>query len=75
MAALTKLPRWVIFTQAANLCRKIFSSTNKDQKSSNLDSSNGEVSLNIITRSEHTISRAHISENALKVLYRLHNNG
>ena len=75
MAALTKLPRWVIFTQAANLCRKIFSSTNKNQKSSNLDSSNGEVSLNIITRSEHTISRAHISENALKVLYRLHNNG
>lgn len=49
--------------------------SNKQQSSSNPDSSNGEVSLNIITRAEHTISRSQISDNALKVLYRLHNHG
>ncbi|MFV0574378.1 MAG: polynucleotide adenylyltransferase PcnB [Vibrio sp.] len=43
--------------------------------SSKQSDSNGEVTLNIITRQEHAISRAHISENALKVLYRLHNHG
>ncbi|OEF24622.1 polynucleotide adenylyltransferase PcnB [Vibrio rumoiensis] len=57
------------------MCRKLFTNTNKDQKSSNQDGSNGEVNLNIITRQEHTVSRSHISENALKVLYRLHNHG
>lgn len=34
-----------------------------------------ELSLNIITRQEHNISRQAISENALKVLYRLHGAG
>jgi len=34
-----------------------------------------ELSLNVITRQEHNISRKQISENALKVLYRLHNAG
>ena len=33
------------------------------------------VTPNIIPRSEHNISRANISENAVKVLYRLHNAG
>jgi poly(A) polymerase len=31
--------------------------------------------LKIVTREEHCISRSHISDNALKVLYRLHNAG
>ncbi|NRF63759.1 polynucleotide adenylyltransferase PcnB [Vibrio coralliilyticus] len=34
-----------------------------------------ELSLNIITRQEHNISRKQISDNALKVLYRLHGAG
>ncbi|WP_375754155.1 polynucleotide adenylyltransferase PcnB [Vibrio sp. HN007] len=34
-----------------------------------------EISLNVIPREEHNISRQQISENALKVLYRLHNAG
>lgn len=34
-----------------------------------------ELALNIITRQEHNISRQSISENALKVLYRLHGAG
>ncbi|WP_425445494.1 polynucleotide adenylyltransferase PcnB [Vibrio fujianensis] len=34
-----------------------------------------ELALNIITRQEHKISRQSISENALKVLYRLHGAG
>ncbi|UUM30198.1 polynucleotide adenylyltransferase PcnB [Vibrio japonicus] len=34
-----------------------------------------ELSLNVITRQEHNISRKQISDNALKVLYRLHGAG
>lgn len=34
-----------------------------------------ELALNIITREEHNISRKQISDNALKVLYRLHGAG
>lgn len=34
-----------------------------------------ELSLDVITRQEHNISRKHISDNALKVLYRLHGAG
>lgn len=34
-----------------------------------------ELSLNVFTREEHNISRKQISENALKVLYRLHSAG
>src|SRR5690554_343357 len=34
-----------------------------------------ELALNIITRQDHNISRQSISENALKVLYRLHGAG
>ena len=34
-----------------------------------------EIKLNIIERQQHNISRQDISENALKVLYRLHNAG
>ncbi|MCW8332282.1 polynucleotide adenylyltransferase PcnB [Vibrio sp. SCSIO 43135] len=34
-----------------------------------------ELALNIITRQEHNISRKQISDNALKVLYRLHGAG
>ncbi|MGO2507725.1 MAG: polynucleotide adenylyltransferase PcnB [Vibrio hibernica] len=52
------------------MCRKIFAPTSQNEHSSN-----GEVKLNIITRQEHPISRSHISDNALKVLYRLSNHG
>ncbi|CAH1608930.1 poly(A) polymerase I [Vibrio jasicida] len=34
-----------------------------------------ELALNVITREEHNISRKHISDNALKVLYRLNGAG
>ncbi len=33
------------------------------------------LALNVVTREEHNISRKHISDNALKVLYRLHSSG
>ncbi|MEZ8104968.1 polynucleotide adenylyltransferase PcnB [Vibrio clamense] len=36
---------------------------------------NGDLALNIITRQEHNISRKQISDNALKVLYRLNGAG
>lgn len=32
-------------------------------------------SARVISRTEHSVSRKHVSENALKVLYRLHNSG
>ncbi|MCV6071134.1 hypothetical protein OFP26_36740, partial [Escherichia coli] len=34
-----------------------------------------ELALNVITREEHNISRKQISDNALKVLYRLNGAG
>lgn len=60
--------RWVIFNQVASFCRKALSSD------SDTDSSE-DLKLNIITRQEHNISRKDISDNALKVLYRLNNAG
>ncbi|UAB72133.1 polynucleotide adenylyltransferase PcnB [Vibrio sp. SCSIO 43132] len=59
-----------MFSQVTRFCRKIL--TSKGQQNSR---SNGELTLNIITREEHNISRKQISDNALKVLYRLHNAG
>ncbi|WED22371.1 polynucleotide adenylyltransferase PcnB [Vibrio sp. JC009] len=48
----------------------------RNSESSREDSGAGaEISLNIIPREEHNISRQQISDNALKVLYRLHNAG
>ncbi len=72
---ITTFLRWVIFTQAANFCRKLFNNTKSDQSNVAQNRSHGDVNLNIITRQEHTISRAHISDNALKVLYRLNKHG
>lgn len=48
---------------------------NKNEYTSGASSAASDIALNIITRQEHSISRKKISDNALKVLYRLHGAG
>ena len=48
---------------------------NKNDQTPNKNDVYPELSLNVITRQEHNISRKQISDNALKVLYRLHGAG
>ena len=59
--------RCTIFSQFANFCRKVLG---KDEE--------GEIVAGdrlILSRDQHTISRRQISDNALKVLYRLNKSG
>ncbi|MBV1842580.1 polynucleotide adenylyltransferase PcnB [Photobacterium ganghwense] len=60
--------RCIIFNRVASFCRKVL---NRD--SSTLDTE--ELALQVYQRQEHGISRKDISENALKVLYRLNKAG
>ncbi|PSW18545.1 polynucleotide adenylyltransferase [Photobacterium sanctipauli] len=60
--------RCIIFNRVASFCRKVL---NRDN--STLD--NEELALQVYQRQEHGISRKDISENALKVLYRLNKAG
>lgn len=53
------------FTRVANFCCKVF---HRERAETALED---RCSLTIIPRNQHTISRKEISENALKVLYRL----
>ncbi len=48
---------------------------NKNDYTPSETNSYPELALNVITRQEHNISRKQISDNALKVLYRLHGAG
>ncbi|MCL9773420.1 polynucleotide adenylyltransferase PcnB [Vibrio methylphosphonaticus] len=48
---------------------------NKIENSENVHEVYGDISLHVYSREEHTVSRQKISDNALKVLYRLHNAG
>lgn len=61
--------RCIIFNRVASFCRKVL---NRDN-SSTLDTE--ELALQVYQRQEHGISRKDISENALKVLYRLNKAG
>lgn len=48
---------------------------NKTENSKNVHEVYGDIALHVYSREEHSISRKKISDNALKVLYRLHNAG
>ncbi|MGF1747349.1 polynucleotide adenylyltransferase PcnB [Vibrio cionasavignyae] len=48
---------------------------NKTENSKNVHEVYGDIALHVYSREEHTVSRQKISDNALKVLYRLHNAG
>ncbi len=64
--------RWAIFSQVASFCRRLISTEKNRHSDSDIQT---EITLNIIERQKHNISRQDISDNALKVLYRLHNAG
>nr|WP_086940332.1 polynucleotide adenylyltransferase PcnB [Thaumasiovibrio occultus] len=58
----------MIFNRVASFCRKVLNQNDKAPHKQ-------EVALQVIPREDHGISRSDISENALKVLYRLHKAG
>ncbi|WP_428463969.1 polynucleotide adenylyltransferase PcnB [Photobacterium kagoshimensis] len=58
----------IIFNRVASFCRKVLNIENSTRTTEDL-------TLQIIPRQEHGISRRDISENALKVLYRLNKAG
>ncbi|WP_274142987.1 polynucleotide adenylyltransferase PcnB [Enterovibrio qingdaonensis] len=57
-----------MFNRVTSFCRKVL---NRDNKTRDID----DLKLEVIPRQEHGISRKDISENALKVLYRLNKAG
>ncbi|WP_315710928.1 polynucleotide adenylyltransferase PcnB [Brenneria uluponensis] len=59
-----------MFTRVANFCRKVLNRENEMA-----ESGTEPQPLTVIPRDQHTISRRDISENALKVLYRLNKAG
>ncbi|HAT00975.1 MAG TPA: polynucleotide adenylyltransferase, partial [Pantoea agglomerans] len=65
------LSRCPIFTRVANFCRKVLK---RDEEEAPAEVE-PERLMTIIPRESHTISRKDISENALKVLYRLNKAG
>ncbi|AUU89401.1 polynucleotide adenylyltransferase [Enterobacteriaceae bacterium A-F18] len=64
------LPRCTIFTRVANFCRKVLS-----REESMVVEASVQPQMTVIPREQHAISRKDISENALKVLYRLNKAG
>ena len=69
----TQWPRCPIFTRVANFCRKVL--TRESDTDTQQESHHTESDVAIIPRAQHTISRQEISDNALKVLYRLNKSG
>ncbi|NDO74862.1 polynucleotide adenylyltransferase PcnB [Shewanella indica] len=63
-----------MFRRISQFCKQLFDDgqTAKAQQEDNTDTG---LSLEVIPRDGHSISRRQISENALKVLYRLHKSG
>lgn len=62
--------RCTIFTRVANFCRKVLS-----REESMANDAIAQPHMSVIPREQHNISRKDISENALKVLYRLNKAG
>ncbi|MGL5697971.1 MAG: polynucleotide adenylyltransferase PcnB, partial [Kluyvera sp.] len=59
-----------MFTRVANFCRKVLS-----REESEAENVVAKPAMTVIPREQHAISRKDISENALKVLYRLNKAG
>nr|WP_269811541.1 MULTISPECIES: polynucleotide adenylyltransferase PcnB [Buttiauxella] len=64
------MPRCTIFTRVANFCRKVL---NRDDVV--VEENEDLPQITVIPRDQHALSRKDISENALKVLYRLNKAG
>ncbi|WP_370527980.1 polynucleotide adenylyltransferase PcnB [Atlantibacter sp. RC6] len=59
-----------MFTRVANFCRKVL-----NREESEVDDIVSQPTITVIPREQHAISRKDISENALKVMYRLNKAG
>ena len=70
---LLSLSRCPIFTRVANFCRKVLSRDEEDVSPTGIEEERQQMT--VIPRDRHNISRRDISENALKVLYRLNKAG
>jgi len=68
--SLLHLLRFIIIKRVINLCKKVLPKRSKVAKKATSFSD-----PNVITRDQHPISRGLLSENALKVLYRLNKGG
>ncbi|MEI6860504.1 MAG: polynucleotide adenylyltransferase PcnB [Shewanella sp.] len=64
------IQRCPIFRRISKFCKQLF-----DNKLTTEETINADLSLEIIPRNDHNISRKQMSENAIKVLYRLHKSG
>lgn len=66
--------RCLILRRISQFCKQLFNESSASAKSQNSNPSSN-LALEIVPRNSHSISRRDISENALKVLYRLHKSG
>ena len=64
------IPRCPIFRRISKFCKQLF-----DDKQTTEEATEAGLSLAVVPRQDHDISRSQMSENALKVLYRLHKSG
>lgn len=76
------ISRCPIFRRISQFCKQLFEDAPKTTaptpaqiEPTTPEQSSGALSLELVPRDAHTISRKQISENALKVLYRLNKSG
>ncbi|WP_298773820.1 polynucleotide adenylyltransferase PcnB [uncultured Shewanella sp.] len=62
--------RCPIFRRISQFCKQLF-----EDKATTEEATSDGLTLDVVPRKDHSISRRQISENALKVLYRLHKSG
>lgn len=62
--------RCPIFRRISKFCKQFF-----DEKQTTEETTDTGLSLEVVPRQDHDISRRQMSENAIKVLYRLHKSG
>lgn len=67
--------RCIIFRRISQFCKQLFNNKNAVQAQVAASQNNDGLRLDLISRDGHDISRRQISENALKVLYRLNKAG
>lgn len=66
--------RCPILRRISQFCKQLFNESPATENHQNSENSSG-LTLEVVSRDKHNISRRQISENALKVLYRLHKSG
>ncbi|MGL5525490.1 MAG: polynucleotide adenylyltransferase PcnB, partial [Aeromonas veronii] len=69
------ITRCTIFSQIANFCRKVLGKDEGEQSAESPIPARVTGQRRTLSRDQHPISRKEISENALKVLYRLNKGG